>query len=114
MSHANANKTTDNLTGDKYGLLSFPGGAAKPHEVRRWQRSLQSVQVVERLTDVAAGKLRPGKFGTMWSKSALRKPPEPPKDASWMTTSYVRYEYTVVMHAQNELMDAILTTRGAH
>ena len=31
-----------------------------------------------------------------------------------MTSSDVWYEYTIVMHAQNELMDAIVTTRGAH
>ena len=32
--HENAQKTNDTVTGDKPGLLAFPGGAAKPHEVR--------------------------------------------------------------------------------
>ena len=68
--HANAQKT-DTVTGEKPGLLSFPGGAAKPHEVRRWQRSLQSTLVLEKLTDVASGKLPAGKFGVLWSKASL-------------------------------------------
>ena len=47
--HASAQKMHDTVTGEKPGLLSFPGGAAKPHEVRRWQRSLQSTLVLEKL-----------------------------------------------------------------
>ena len=64
------NNAETGVTSERPVLLSFPGGVVKPHEAERWQRSLQSVQVAERLTDVAAGKLPPGKFGTMWSKCA--------------------------------------------
>ena len=80
--HANAQKT-DTVTGEKPGLLSFPGGAAEPHEVRRWQRSLQSTLVIEKLTDVASGKLPAGKFGVLWSKASLAAPPAPPTQPTW-------------------------------
>ena len=51
------NNAETGVTSDRPVLLSFPGGVVKPHEAERWQRSLQSVLVAERLTDVAAGKL---------------------------------------------------------
>ena len=51
------NNAETGVTSERPVLLSFPGGVVKPHEAERWQRSLQSVQVAERLTDVAAGKL---------------------------------------------------------
>ena len=59
---ANAHKNDYESNTDKPALLSFPGGAARPHEARRFARSLASVLVYEKLTDVAAGRLPPGKF----------------------------------------------------
>ena len=48
------------MTGEKHGLLSFPGRAAKPHEARRWQRSLQSVLLSRGLC--SHGGVTPGSF----------------------------------------------------
>ena len=64
-------------------LISFPSGAAKPHELDRYVRSLESVLVERDLVDVSKRRFPAGCFAIPWPKSTLVLPDEPTSRATW-------------------------------
>ena len=64
-------------------LIAFPSGLPKPHESRRWSRSLQTVATALKLNDTMRRKIPAGKFDPLWGKDQLMDPPALPEKATY-------------------------------
>ena len=64
-------------------VMEFPAGIPRPHAMRDWARSLDTVLSQQGLADIAARTIPEGKFDLLWPEDSFSPPPKPAKDASF-------------------------------
>ena len=64
-------------------VRDFPGGLARPHEVRNWAQSIESAVATRDITDVPNRAIPESRFPPLWSKESLDSPPKLPRDAGF-------------------------------